>query len=130
MRNRLIQKAHTVTNRSVSSTRDQGQRLVLDIGMFKGCDAFVMGGQFIGLNPAQIKTLATRQNGDRNFADFGGRKDEFHMLWRFFQRFQKRVERTFRQHVHFVDDVNLVARRCRAITDAFDQFANIVNTRA
>ena len=50
------------------------------------------------------------------------------MLRRFLKRLQQRVERTGRQHVNFVDDVNLVAGRRRTIGNGINDFADIADT--
>ncbi|MPN38956.1 hypothetical protein SDC9_186481 [bioreactor metagenome] len=39
---------------------------------------------------------------------FGCCENKDGMCWRFLQRFKERVEGGLRQHVHFVNDVNLV----------------------
>ncbi len=57
----------------------------------------------------RVEALAARQDGDRDLAHLGGGEDELHMLGRLFQRFEQAVEGGLRQHVHFVDDVDLVA---------------------
>ena len=88
-----------------------------------------MANQDAGVDAAQVEALAARQNRDRNFADFGRCKDEFHMGRRFFQCLQQAVEGLIGEHVHFIDDVDLVTRRNRAITHLFDDLANIVDTR-
>ena len=49
------------------------------------------------------------------------------MLGGFFQRFQQRVERIGRQHMNFIDDIDLIARAGGAILHAFDDFTNIIN---
>ena len=52
------------------------------------------------------------------------------MRGRFFQRLQQTVESLLRQHVYFVDDVDLVARRRRGIARALDDLANVVDAGA
>ena len=49
------------------------------------------------------------------------------MRRRFFQRLQQAVESLIGKHVHFVDDIDLVARRYRAITHLLDDLAYVVN---
>ena len=39
--------------------------------------------------------------------DVGCRENKFDMRWRFFKRFQQRVEGRVGQHVDFVDNINL-----------------------
>ena len=71
-----------------------------------------------GIDAAQVEALAARQHRHRHLADLGGGEDELHVRRRLFQRLQQRVEGLRRQHVHFVDDVDLVARRDRRVADA------------
>jgi len=84
--------------------------------------------QCLALEPFEIEPLTPRQDGDRHFADFGRREDEFHMRWRLFQRLEQRIERGRRQHVHFVNDVDLVARRYGRVAHAVEQLAHVRNT--
>ncbi len=83
--------------------------------------------QHIGLDPAQVEALAARQHRDRHFSDFGGGEHEFGVLRRLLQRLQERVERRGREHVDFVDDVDLVARAGRRIAHAVVDLAHVVD---
>ena len=56
----------------------------------------------------------------------GGGKDKFDVLGRFFQRFEHGVERGFGQHVHFVDDVNLVFACGGRVLGVFQHFTDVV----
>jgi hypothetical protein len=80
-----------------------------------------------GLDAAQIEALAARQHGDRNLADFRGGEDELDVLRRLFQRLQQRIEGLPRQHVDFVDDVDLVARLGRPVAHLLDDLAHVVD---
>ena len=57
-------------------------------------------------------------------------ENELHMLGRLFERLQQRVEGVARQHVHFVDDVDLETRRDRAVAHPLDQLADVVDPGA
>ncbi len=83
--------------------------------------------QYVGLDATQVEALAARQHRDRHFADLGGGEDEFGVFRRLFQRLQEGVERRGRQHVHFVDDVDLVARAGRRITDAVVDLTHVID---
>ena len=49
-------------------------------------------------------------------------------MWRrLFQRLEQRVERIAAQHVDFVDDVDLVARRDRRIAHRLDDLAHVIH---
>ena len=58
----------------------------------------------------EVEALAARQDGDRDLVRLGRREDELHVRRRLLQRLEQGVERLRRQHVNFVDDVDLVAR--------------------
>ena len=57
----------------------------------------------------KVEALAARLDRCRHLVRLCRREDEDDMCRRLFERFQKRIECLRRQHVHFVDDVDLVA---------------------
>ena len=128
MADRLIQQGCGVAGRSFGCTRDQGQRVIGDFSVFRARDFAQQRQHHFWFDPTKIKALAPRQHGHWNLANFGGGKDEFYMCWWFFKRLKQRIERTCGQHVNFIDDVNLVPGRGRAIMHAVDDFANIIHT--
>jgi len=83
--------------------------------------------QLVGFDPAQIEALAARQDRDRNLADLGGGEDELGVRRRLFQGFQQRVEGRAGEHVHLVENVGLVACRCRRIADCVVDLAYVVD---
>ena len=107
---RLIEQRQRVAHRAFGGARDQRQRRRLGLDVFLGGDAFEMLDQQRGIDAAQIEALAARQHRHRHLADFGGGEDELGVRRRLFQRLEQRVERGARQHVHFVEDIDLVAR--------------------
>ena len=80
-----------------------------------------------GVDPAQIEALAAGEHGHRHFTDFGGGENEFGVRRRLFQRLQQRVEGSAREHMHFVEDVDLVARRHRRVTDGVVDLADVLD---
>ena len=67
----------------------------------------------------EVELQAARQHRHRQLLRVGGREQELHVLRRLFQRLQQRVERRLRQHVHFVDQVDLVRGRATGMYCAF-----------
>ncbi len=126
----LIEQRKPIAHRAFGGTRDERECAIFDAHLLLFGDAFQMGGQLRRFDAAQIEALTTREHRDRHFADFGCREDELHMFGRLFERLQQPVEGRRRQHVHFVDDVDLVARGCRGIAHAFDDLADIVDAGA
>jgi len=54
-------------------------------------------------------------------------QDEFDVCWRLFQRFQHGIESGARQHVHFVDDVDLEATDGRGVLGILQQLTHAVD---
>ena len=83
--------------------------------------------QQAGIDAAQVEALAARQHGDRHLADLGGGEDELGVRRRLLQRLEQGVERRARQHVHFVEDVDLVARGHRRVAHRVVDLAHVVD---
>ena len=79
------------------------------------------------LDAGEIEPLAAREDRDRNLVRLGRGEDELHMLGRLFERLQQRVERLLREHVDFVDDVDLEPRPARPHGDVLPQLANFID---
>jgi len=75
----------------------------------------------------EVELQAARQNGHRNFLRVGGRQDELDVLRRLFERLQHGIERRSREHVHFVDDIDLEATTCRRVHRILEQLAHLVD---
>ena len=127
MGDRLVEQRQRIAHGTFRRARDDAERFRLSLDVFLGRDTGEMRHQHIGLDPAQIETLAARQHRHRDFSDFGGGEHEFGVLRRLFQRLQERVERRGREHVHFVDDVDLVARTGRRIAHAVVDLAHVID---
>ena len=127
MRYGLIEQGQRVANGAFRRARDRRQRLGFDPHPFEIADFAQMRRQLARVDAAQIETLAARAHRDRHLVDFGGGEDEFDVFGRLFQRLQQAVEGGLREHVHFVDDVDLGARHHRAVAGVVDDLANIVD---
>ena len=127
MRDRLVEQRQRVAHRAFRGARDDAERFRLDLDAFLLRDVRQMPHQHVGLDAAQVKTLAARQHRHRNLADLGRGEHEFGVLRRLLQRLQEGVERRRRQHVDFVDDVDLVARARRRIAHAVIDLAHVVD---
>jgi hypothetical protein len=75
----------------------------------------------LGLDRREVEPLAARQDRDRESSRFGRAEDELHVLGRLFQRLEQRVEGLVREHVDFVDDVNLEPRAAGPDVDVLPQ---------
>ena len=126
----LIQQRQGIARAAFRRAGDQRQRTFLDLPLLLRGRCRQIGGEFGAVDAAQVKPLAARQHRHRNFPDLGGGEDELHMRRRFFQRLEQTIERLLGQHVHFVDDIDLVARRHRGVAHPLDDLAHIVDAGA
>ena len=117
-RDRLVEQRQPVAHRAVGGAGDQAERRGLDRDPFRLGDPAIMRDQQLHRHAAQREALAARQHRHRHLVDLGRREDEFDVGRRLFERLQQRVEGVLREHVDFVDDVDLVPRRDRPIAHA------------
>ena len=127
MGDRLVEDGQPIARRPFGRLRDQRQGIRLGRDLFGLHHMGEMAGQQIGRNAPQVEPLATRQDGDRHLVHFGRREQEFHMRRRLLQRLQQRVEGVFGQHMHFVDNVDLVARGDSGIAHRLDNLAHVID---
>ena len=79
----------------------------------------------------EVETLAAGKNGLENLLRVGGTQDEDDVRRRLLKGLEQGVERRGREHVHLVDDVDLVrAAHRRVVHRADDLFAHVVHARA
>ena len=77
--------------------------------------------------PMEIKALTARYDRRRKLLRFGRGEDEQHVRGRLLERFQERVERRGREHVHLVDDEHAVFQLERRELRLLDQRTNVVD---
>ena len=127
MGDRLIEQREQIAHRAFGGAGDERQRFRLRFDQFLPSDILQMLHQERGVDPAQIEALAARQHRDRHFADFCGGEDELGVRRRLFQRLKQRVESGARQHVHLVENIDLVAGGNRRIADGVVDLADVVD---
>src|SRR3984885_14114226 len=127
MRDALVEQRQRVAHRAFGDANDQRQRLRLGDDAFSGANLAQMGDHWPRLDAPQIEANAARAHRDRHLVDFGGRKQKLDVLGRLFEGLQETVEGLLREHVHFVDDIDLGARRNRAIARVLDDLAHVVD---
>ena len=78
-------------------------------------------------NPPEVEALAAAENRRGQLLRLGRREDENDVRRRLLQRFQQGIKRGSGQHVHFVDDVDLVFPLLRRIFDRLAQIADFLD---
>jgi hypothetical protein len=124
---RLVEDREAVARRPFRRPGDQRQRLGLRPRRLLRRRPRRNGGELLGGNAAKVEALAAREHRHRHLVHLGGGEQELHMRRRLLERLQERVERVLGQHVDFVDDVDLVARRDGRIAHRLDDLAHVVD---
>ena len=78
----------------------------------------------------QIELQAARQHGHGQLLRIGRREQKLHMRRRLLQGLQQRVERVAREHVHFVDEIDLVAAARGRVLHVVQQLARVIDLGA
>ncbi|ESS38396.1 hypothetical protein P355_4974 [Burkholderia cenocepacia KC-01] len=124
---RLIGQGQCVAHAALRGAREQAQRLRLERDLLFAEDPLEMRHDVPGRHLLQVELQAARQHGDGDFLRIGRREDELDVRRRLFERLQHRVERVIRQHVHFVDHVDLEARIDGRVHRALEQRGHFID---
>ena len=128
--NRLIEQAQGVAHTAASGLRDEPERTLFKGNRFGGQDRGQMLREQTARHARQIELQAARQDSHRQLFRIGGGEQKFDVRRWFFQGLQQGVERMVGEHVHFVDQIDLVARMARCVLDVVQQFAGLVDLGA
>ena len=126
----LIGEAHGIAHRTIGRATQQPQRI-----FFKG---YLFDTQYMGQvldHPLRRHVLqgelqAAREDSHRQLLRIGGSQQELDVGWRLFEGFQQGVERVRRQHVHFVDQVDLEAPAAWGVLHVVEQLTGVFDLGA
>ena len=123
----LVQQADRVAHAALGAAGDGEECRIVDIAALVGGDVGEVSGDFGHRDAAKVEPLATAEDGGGDAVGFGGRKHE-PGVWRgLFQSLEQRVEGAGTKHMHFVDDVDLVAGFAGLETDFLAQLTDVVD---
>ena len=129
-RSRLVEDAEGITHAAVGLLSDDSQRLlfILD-ALLVGYRLQVVDG-VLHRHTLEVIDLTTAEDGGQNLVLLRSGQDEDDMCRGFLQRLQERVEGGRREHVHLVDDEDLVLaylrRNARLLHQGLDVLHRIV----
>ena len=120
-----IQERQRVAHAALGRLGDQG------IGLL--CHRLALGRQlhaadeFLHGEAPEIEALAAGEDGSRHFLRLRGREDKDHVSRRLLNGLEQRVERRSRQHMDFVDDIDLEPPELRRVIHFLQQIADLVD---
>ena len=124
----LVQHGQGVSHGTAAGTHREFQHAGLRLDALFLADRFQIGAHDLLRHQTERVMMGTRADGANHLVRFGGGEDEHHMLRRFLNDLEQRVEALLRDHVGLVEDENLVAVAGGGEPGAFAQFAGIVHT--
>ena len=89
----LIQNTQCVTHATLSSIGNYPERVIFIVNVLLIQDILHALKSILSRDPPKIKPLYPTDNSQRNLMRFGGCQDKNHIGGRFFQGFQKSIER-------------------------------------
>ena len=123
----LIENRQCVAHTAIGLTGDDIQGIVVDGKTFLRSDITQVFDYIFNGDTLEIVNLATRQNRRQQFVFLGRCQYENGMMGRFFEGFQKRIERCRRQHMYLIDNKYLVASELRRNAHFIDKAAYFVD---
>jgi hypothetical protein len=79
-------------------------------------------------NLPEVESESTRSDGLRDFIDLSRREDEFHMSWWLFQSFEQSIECSGREHMDFIDDIDLIFPLVGLKSRSLDEITHILDS--
>ena len=123
----LVEGRKCVAHAAFRAARDGEERVFAGLHAFALADLRQVLHDEGRRDAAQVEALAARDDGGGELVELRRCEDELHMGRRLLKRLEKGVECARREHVDFVDDEDLVARRRRGELHGFAQVADIVH---
>ena len=125
--NGLIEQRQGITRAALRAFRKQIERGGLGLDTLLGKHMRQMSRDLHPRKPGKIELQAARENRDREFFRFSGRKQKFDVRRRLLERLQQGVEGMIGEHVHFVDQIDLEAPGSCGELHVIQQIAGIVD---
>ena len=130
-RNELLEHGERVAHSALRPMRHQIERIPFEIHALGRAYRAQARDDLFFAQAMKVEPLASRLDGFRNLLRIGRAHDENNMARRFFKRLKQRIEGRNGEHVHFVDDINLVATaRGRILNAADNLLAHVIDARA
>ncbi len=122
-----IQDGEGVTHGAVRQTADEFGSVGVQVDLLFPCYIKQPPGNVRGGNALKIIALAAGQDGGRDFLHLGGGEDEDDVFRGFLHGFEQGVESRGGQHVHLVDDIDLVLAHGGQVGGLIPQVADVIH---
>src|ERR1035438_836498 len=124
---KLVKGGFRVAHGPRGPARDRIERRGVYLYLLKSSNLREVFGDERRRDASQVEPLAPRQDCRQHLLGVCRREHELHMLRRLLQGLEQRIERRRREHVDFVDDVDLVSGAGRRVLARLPQLANLLD---
>ena len=126
-RDGLVEDRERVAHGAVAAAGDEHERVVVGRDALLGADHLELLDDLRDGDAAEVEALRAREDRREHLVRLGRREDEQGVLGRLLERLQDRVEGARREHVHLVEDVDLLLGALRRDADRLAQLAHVVD---
>ena len=123
----LVGKAQRVTHASPCRNGKVPYRRILGGDVLRLQDLLELARDLIDAQGAEPELYAAREYGYGELLRISRRQDELHVLGRLLKGLQESVEAALREHVHLVDEVDLVPPLGRLVLHVLEDFPGVVH---
>ena len=121
----LVERGLGVAHAAVGTAGDRVQRGAVNRHAFLLRDLAEVRNNQRDRDAAQIEALAAGKDGGQHLLRVRGGEEKLYVGGRLFERLEQRIERRRREHVDFVDDVDLELRRGGRVLAGLAQLAHL-----
>ena len=126
-RDQLIEHRFRVAQAAIRAARDGMRRGRLERDLLLAGDELQMLRDQVRRDAVKIEALAAAQDGRQNLLRLGRGEDELHVRGGSSSVFSSALNACRREHVHFVDDVDLELRLGRRVANVVAQLAHLLD---
>lgn len=124
----LLEEGECISQSSASRLRDDTQCIIFSFQSFFFTDVFEPRYYIFDADLTKVESESARSDRLRHFVYLSRREDEFHMRRWLFESFQERIERSGREHMDFVDDVDFVFCLIGLESGTLDEVTDILDS--
>ncbi len=124
----MVHQGKSIAQTAICFAGDQIHGFRVDVDLLLLAERFQAVHDRLDGDAFEIIALAAGNDGGDHLVRLGGGEDEEHIFRRFFQGLEQGVERTFGEHVHFVDDIDFILRLAGGIHQLPLQLADVIHT--
>ena len=124
----LVKYGKSVAHGTVRLVCNHMQRLIIYRHTFTGSHHTQVTHDIVHSDPVEVICLTPGKDGRKNLVLFSSGQNEYSMRRRFLECLEESIERSLREHMHLVDDINAVSSHLRRYPHLIHKVLYIIDT--